>query len=449
MKFLLEQPTYPLYNNQERIRLFQDNELLDDKDSPSSIETLQSVLEKTFFTNKISNSIHNNDFINKSDNFSTNHFVSTISHNQFNTNCSLLSKRIQKYSLSNHSTMAITAITSFSEEQTNSFDYDNTYLYPEDINKLDDISSLTTITSHLPMELNAIEQDTSVYSDMTSFRSDIDDISESITFDVQQNNITSDMQNLNVKNEDENIMPTNLNLTPSNCEFSGLVYARKCTVIKEDENDDDYDEQTLSLYDNVDYYSEQNNKIRSHADNVSLNSSMTSSMQDDHCPMTFTGEQQNKHGKKRTNEQEEEEEDDEDEDEDDYFIVYQQKTVDQLTMMNSENEIEIEEEEEEGYDHDDEHFESTKLVDNGQHDGILSDESQYSDDLRYSLDTAQNSCTNDDHNNTSSTLRQEAISITKVRCKQRKNWIHSSSTVNNNSRNFIKPFSLNNHGKNK
>ncbi|CAF1116758.1 unnamed protein product [Rotaria sordida] len=431
MKFLLEQPTYSLYNNQERIKFFQNNQLIDNQASSSSIETLQSVLEKTFFTNKISYTINNNYFINKSENFSTNHY------------CSSLSKRIQTYSLSNHSTMAITAITSFSEEQTNSFDYDNTYFYPEEINKLDDISSLTTITSYLPMELNTIEHDTSVYSDMTSFCSDSDDISESIIFDIQQNKnsyISSDIQNLNVENE--KMTPINVNLTSCNSQFTGLVYAIKCTIIKEKETDD---EQTLSVYDNVNYYSEQNNKIRSHADNVSLNLPMTSSIQDNHCPMTFTGEQLNKQEKKRTNEQQEEDDDndDDDDDDDDYFIVDQQKTIDQLTMMNNENEIENDEE----YDHDNEHFESTRLYDNGQHDGNLSDESQYSDDLKYSLDTTQNSCTNDNFNNTSSILRQEAISITKVRCKQRTNWIRSSppTTINNNSTNFIKSFSLNDH----
>ncbi|CAF4993532.1 unnamed protein product, partial [Rotaria socialis] len=44
----------------------------------------------------------------------------------------------------------------------------------------------------------------------------------------------------------------------------------------------------------------------------------------------------------------------------------------------------------------------------------------------YSSDAIRNSSVNDDLNNTSSTLRQEAISITKVRCKQRENWIRSS-----------------------
>jgi len=44
---------------------------------------------------------------------------------------------------------------------------------------------------------------------------------------------------------------------------------------------------------------------------------------------------------------------------------------------------------------------------------------------RYLSDAARSSCTSDDLNNTSSTLRQEAISLTRVRCKRRKTWIRS------------------------
>jgi len=62
-------------------------------------------------------------------------------------------------------------INHFSEEQTNSIDYDNTYFYSEEISRLDDSSSFTSITSNLTKELNLIENDTSIYSD-------IDDISE-------------------------------------------------------------------------------------------------------------------------------------------------------------------------------------------------------------------------------------------------------------------------------
>ena len=78
-------------------------------------------------------------------------------------------------------------------------------------------------------------------------------------------------------------------------------------------------------------------------------------------------------------------------------------------------------------------------------------------------DAARNSCASDDLNNTSSTLRQEAISVTRVRCKRRKTWIRSSSSptrspINNNSRasnylqqrrlktNLIQPFLSTNQG---
>ncbi|CAF5221806.1 unnamed protein product, partial [Rotaria magnacalcarata] len=67
MQFLSAQPTYSLHNNQERIKLFQNNRLEDNIDSSSSSETLQSVLERTFFTKEISNAI-NKSFINNSEN---------------------------------------------------------------------------------------------------------------------------------------------------------------------------------------------------------------------------------------------------------------------------------------------------------------------------------------------------------------------------------------------
>jgi len=84
---------------------------------------------------------------------------------------------------------------------------------------------------------------------------------------------------------------------------------------------------------------------------------------------------------------------------------------------------------------------------------------------RYSSDAARNSCASDDLNNTSSTLRQEAISITRVRCKRRKTWIRSPSSPtrspsNNNTKptsylqqrrlktNRIQPFLSNNQGEN-
>ncbi|CAF5225711.1 unnamed protein product, partial [Rotaria magnacalcarata] len=81
----------------------------------------------------------------------------------------------------------------------------------------------------------------------------------------------------------------------------------------------------------------------------------------------------------------------------------------------------------------------------------------------YSSDAARNSCASDDLNNTSSTLRQEAISITRVRCKRRKTWIRATSSptrssTNNNTKStsciqqsnlkkpLIQPFLSNNQG---
>lgn len=98
---------------------------------------------------------------------------------------------------------------------------------------------------------------------------------------------------------------------------------------------------------------QQNHPIRSSVDNVSLNSSMTSSL-------PSTGKQLNKQKEKKTNEG--------DYDDEYYIIVNHRKSLQQLTMINQ-------------IDFDDD-IESTRLYDNGQHDGMHSDESQYSDDLR-------------------------------------------------------------------
>jgi hypothetical protein len=79
---------------------------------------------------------------------------------------------------------------------------------------------------------------------------------------------------------------------------------------------------------------------------------------------------------------------------------------------------------------------------------------------RYSSDAARSSCASDDLNNTSSTLRQEAISVTRVRCKRRKTWIRSPSSPSRSSNtkptsylqqrrlktNLIQPFLSNKQG---
>ena len=76
--------------------------------------------------------------------------------------------------------MAITAMTSFSEEHTNSIDNDNTYFYAEETSRFDDLFSLTTITSNMAREFNTTQQDTSIHSDTNLFQSDTDDLSEVI-----------------------------------------------------------------------------------------------------------------------------------------------------------------------------------------------------------------------------------------------------------------------------
>ena len=113
--------------------------------------------------------------------------------------------------------------------------------------------------------------------------------------------------------------------------------------------------QTLSNDDLVNQSSEQHHTIRSSVDILSLNSSLTSSL-----PSIA----------KQLNQQEEEKQTNADDDDSEEYdiIVNKQNSLQRLTMIN---------------DNDDEEFlDSTKLYDNGQHDGIHSDESQYSDDFR-------------------------------------------------------------------
>jgi hypothetical protein len=126
-----------------------------------------------------------------------------------------------------------------------------------------------------------------------------------------------------------------LNLTPSNRDFTGVVHAKKCTIVKEKE--------CLSDYDNVNHYGEQDNKIRSKVDNVSINKSMTSSLQQDHCRRISTDEQQLNQQEKRTNH---------DNNDDDYIKVNQQAIVHSINMKENDD------------------------------DGHYSDESNCSDDLR-------------------------------------------------------------------
>jgi len=93
------------------------------------------------------------------------------------------------------------------------------------------------------------------------------------------------IRNENIKNNDDQIIRIRLNLTPPDHDFTGVVHATKCTIVE--------DKECLSDYDNVNHYFEQDNKIRSKVDNVSINKTMTSSMQQDHCRRISTDEQLN------------------------------------------------------------------------------------------------------------------------------------------------------------
>jgi hypothetical protein len=172
----------------------------------SALETLQSViantLQQTFFNNEsygstlsraMMNSAITGSFTGKRRSLSSSHLVSN--QKQSNRYCSALSKRTRTYSLTNNSTMAISATTSFSEEQTTepqetmSIDYENTYFYPEETTRFDDVLSLTTITSNiLANKIMNTQHDGSACSDTNVSQSDTDENSDSITPVVKQYN---------------------------------------------------------------------------------------------------------------------------------------------------------------------------------------------------------------------------------------------------------------------
>ena len=157
-----------------------------------------------------------------------------------------------------------------------------------------------------------------------------------------------------------------------NDDFTGLVHARKYRIVNE--KDDGNNQQTLSDYDNVDHYLEQETKLRSSADIVSLNRSMSSSLPRKQCTASFADEQLNQHDEQLRAHRG----GDGGRDDDDYIIVDQERARQQLTMITNERDFSLQEE----YDNDDEHMESTRLFDHGEHDGMLSDQSQSSDELR-------------------------------------------------------------------
>jgi hypothetical protein len=145
------------------------------------------------------------------------------------------------------------------------------------------------------------------------------------------------IRNENIKTNDEHIIRIRLSLTPPDHDFTGVVHATKYTVVKEKEDDV---QQCLSDYDNVNHYTQQDNKIRSSADNIPLNKSMTSSMQ---RRRILTDEQLNQQ-EKRTNEN--------DYDDDDGYIKVNQHPIVQSTRMNKDIEMVTQHE----HDVDDEHY---------------------------------------------------------------------------------------------
>lgn len=85
-----------------------------------------------------------------------------------------------------HSTLIITGIVNnLSEDMSHSIDYENTYLYPEETSRIDDIFSLTTITSNIIRDIQPNQYNTSLHSDNQLIQSDTDDTSEAITSAVQ------------------------------------------------------------------------------------------------------------------------------------------------------------------------------------------------------------------------------------------------------------------------
>ncbi|CAF2073273.1 unnamed protein product [Rotaria magnacalcarata] len=471
MKLLLEQPqtirTYSLYDVQDRIDYFEKKKLTDDHENNSkektvshpslatSSETLQSViantLQQTFFNHEsygsalsrtMMNSRIHDSLIGKRRSLSSSQLISTNDQKRLNRFYPSLSKRVRTYSLSNHTTMAIAATTTFSEEhntehqETNSNDLENTYFYPEETTRLDDGISLTTITSNFPVKIKNAQHDVSVCSDTAVSQSDTEENSEAIrpadqnlnnTYDI---NMVIDTQNENSNNNEEQIIRIRLSLTPPDDNFTGVVHAKKCTVVKE--------QQCSSDYGNVNHCPKQGNKIRSNIDDVSLNKSMTSSLTHGHNRRVSTDEQLSQQTERAND----------NENNDDVYCKANQQAIVHSIKMNNDIEMMIRQE-------------------NDDDDGHYSDDSHYSDDLRYSSDAARNSCASDDLNNTSSTLRQEAISITRVRCKRRKTWIRATSSptrssTNNNTKStsciqqsnlkkpLIQPFLSNNqvHGTN-
>ena len=226
MKFIVEQTpstpithrTYSLYDIQDRIDYFEKKKSFDDSSSSSS-ETLENVLVNTFHQTYLRQESYGSALSRTMMNSS----MKTLNDGKRSQQkySSSIAKRVRAYSLTNQSTMAITATTSFSEEPTQrtqetvSVDGENTYFYPEETTRIDDVISLTSITPDSEKKRrSSVQRDLSVCSDTILFPSDTDENSQAEQLTVNH------QQQMMDDNNDEN--------------FTGVVHATKYTVIKDD-----------------------------------------------------------------------------------------------------------------------------------------------------------------------------------------------------------------------
>lgn len=147
-----------------------------------------------------------------------------------------------------------------------------------------------------------------------------------------------------------------LSVTPPNHDFTGVAHATKYTVVKENE--------FLSDYNDVNHCAKQDNKIRSNIDNVSLNKSMTSSLQHEHGRRISIDEQLSQQWK-QTNEGEN------NVDHDVYSKLNQQAIVHSMEMNDDIRVVA--------------HREDDNDDGGDDYDGHYTDESNYSDDLKLVL----------------------------------------------------------------
>ena len=191
---LLEQATpairtYSLYDIQDRIDYFEKKTSID--------ETFETLLLNTFHQTYLR----------------AESYGSALSRTLMNAKTSSIGKRVRAYSLSHQPTMVITATTTFSEEptprtthETVSADGENTYFYPEETTRLDEIISLTSITSDSEKKTrrSSVQPDLSVCSDTILSASDTEE--------------SSQLEPLTVNEQTK---------------FTGVVHATKYTVLDE------------------------------------------------------------------------------------------------------------------------------------------------------------------------------------------------------------------------